>query len=74
MRDFEAGAMHIFGKVKLSPWKVAEMTAELGKIETKKRCFVADDYLVKCHSPEEGLKSLVFKVILIMKLYESSKL
>ncbi|GFO31863.1 iporin [Plakobranchus ocellatus] len=30
MRDFEAGAMHIFGKVKLSPWKVAEMTSELG--------------------------------------------
>ncbi|BFZ14088.1 hypothetical protein BsWGS_17126 [Bradybaena similaris] len=29
MRDFEAG-VHIFGKVKLSPWRVAEMTAELG--------------------------------------------
>ncbi|GFR75813.1 RUN and SH3 domain containing 2 [Elysia marginata] len=30
MKDFEAGAMQIFGKVKLSPWKVAEMTSELG--------------------------------------------
>lgn len=30
MRDLEAG-VHIFGKVKLSPWRVAEMTAELGK-------------------------------------------
>ncbi|CAL1539190.1 unnamed protein product, partial [Lymnaea stagnalis] len=29
MRDFEGG-MHLFGKVKLTPWRVAEMTAELG--------------------------------------------
>ncbi|XP_059147919.1 serine-rich adhesin for platelets-like isoform X2 [Physella acuta] len=29
MRDFESG-VHLFGKVKLSPWRVAEMTAELG--------------------------------------------
>ncbi|RUS81245.1 hypothetical protein EGW08_010987 [Elysia chlorotica] len=32
MRDYEAGALHIFGKVKLSPWKVAEMTSELGRL------------------------------------------
>ncbi|KAH9490678.1 hypothetical protein Btru_032751 [Bulinus truncatus] len=29
MRDFETG-VHLFGKVKLTPWRVAEMTAELG--------------------------------------------
>ncbi|XP_035828009.1 uncharacterized protein LOC101858572 [Aplysia californica] len=29
LRDYEAG-VHLFGKVRLSPWRLAEMTAELG--------------------------------------------
>ena len=43
-------------------------------VVTPQNHFVADNYFGKCHFPQAGLKSLLFKVLLILKQYENQEL